>query len=116
MQNKRSLGTEKEELAAVYLKEQGAEVLAKNFYFHGGELDIVAKDGEYLCFVEVKFRKSTRYGSPEEAVTLSKQKKIVQGARLYLYQNHYPEDTPCRFDVVSVYGEEIYWIKNAFDL
>ncbi len=116
MQNKRSLGAEKEELVVLYLKEQGAEVLSKNFFFHGGELDMVAKDGEYLCFIEVKFRKSTRYGSPEEAVTLSKQKKIVQGARLYLYQNHYPEDTPCRFDVVSVYGEEIHWIKNAFDL
>lgn len=114
MENKRSLGSQKEELAAHYLKEQGAEILAKNFYFHGGELDLVVKDGEYLCFVEVKYRKSTLYGYPEEAVTPVKQRKMLQGARLFLYQNRYPEDTPCRFDVVSIYQEKITWIQNAF--
>lgn len=114
MQNKRSLGKEKEELAEAYLSEQGAAVLAKNFYFRGGELDLVAKDGEYVCFIEVKYRKSMTYGFPEEAVTAAKQKKILQGARVFLYRNRYPEDTPCRFDVISVYKDEIRWIKNAF--
>lgn len=105
---------EKEELAAAYLQEQGVNILAKNFYFRGGELDIVAKDGEYVCFIEVKYRKSESYGYPEEAVTTAKQRKILQGARLYLYQSHYPVDTPCRFDVISIYKEEITWIKDAF--
>lgn len=114
MQNKRSLGTEKEELAAAYLTEQGAAVLTKNFYFRGGELDIVAKDGEYLCFVEVKYRKSKAYGFPEEAVTSEKQRKIIQGAKVFLYQKRYPANTPCRFDVISIYNEEITWIKDAF--
>lgn len=114
MQNKRSLGSEKEELATKFLTERGVEVLTKNFYFHGGELDLIAKDGEYVCFIEVKYRKSTRYGFPEEAVTVSKQRKILQGARVYLYQNHYPTDTPCRFDVISIYNEEINWIQDAF--
>ena len=116
MQNKRSLGTEKEELAINYLKEQGARVLAKNFYFHGGELDLIIEDGEYVCFVEVKYRKSKSFGFPEEAVTTAKQRKIIQGAKVYLYQNRFAPDTPCRFDVVSVYGEEITWIKDAFTL
>jgi len=116
MRNKRSLGTEKEELAIKYLEEQGVAVLAKNFYFHGGELDLIVKDGEYVCFVEVKYRKSSSYGFPEEAVTTAKQRKIVQGARLFLYQSHYAPDTPCRFDVVSIYQEEITWIKDAFCL
>lgn len=116
MLNKRSLGTEKEELATQYLEEQGAVILAKNFYFHGGELDLVAKDGEYVCFIEVKYRKSRSYGFPEEAVTKAKQKKIIQGAKVFLYQNHYSTDTPCRFDVISVYQEEITWIKDAFYL
>ncbi len=93
---------------------QGAQILEQNFYFHGGELDIVAKDDEYLCFIEVKYRKNQNFGSPEEAVTLAKQRKILQGARRYLYQNHLPSDTPCRFDVISIYNEEISWIKNAF--
>lgn len=114
MENKRNLGTQKEELAASYLQEQGAEILAKNFYFHGGELDLVVKDGEYLCFVEVKYRKNTRYGYPEEAVTPAKQRKILQGARVFMYQKHLPMDTPCRFDVVSIYQEKITWIQNAF--
>ncbi len=114
MQNKRSLGTEKEELAISYLEQQGVTLLAKNFYFHGGELDLIAKDGEYVCFIEVKYRKSTRFGFPEESVTASKQKKILQGAKVFLYQNHYPADTPCRFDVISIFKDEIRWIKDAF--
>ena len=116
MQNKRSLGSEKELLAVSYLTEQKAKILARNFYFHGGEIDLIVKDGEYVCFVEVKYRKSSSFGTPEEAVTCSKQKKMIQGARVYLYQNHYPTDTPCRFDVISVFGQEITWIKNAFTL
>lgn len=115
MENNRTLGLEKEKMAAEYLLEQGATILAKNVFFQGGELDIVAKDGEYLCFIEVKYRKSSRYGRPEEAVTVAKQKKIMQGARMFLYQNRYPFDTPCRFDVISIYKEELYWIKNAFE-
>lgn len=114
MENKRELGSRKEELAAAFLSEQGAKVLDKNFYFHGGELDLVAKDGEYLCFIEVKYRKSDAFGYPEEAVTPSKQRKILKGASVYLYQKKYPADTPCRFDVISVYKEEITWIKDAF--
>lgn len=116
MQNKRSLGGEKEQLAMDYLREQGAKILAKNFYFHGGEIDLIVKDNEYVCFIEVKYRKSNQFGTPEEAVTLSKQKKIIRGANVFLYKNRYPTDTPCRFDVISVLGQEITWIKNAFSL
>jgi len=49
-------------------------------------------------------------------VTLAKQKKIIRGAQLYLYQNKYPSDTPCRFDVISIYQEEITWLKDAFTM
>lgn len=116
MQNKRSLGNEKEKQAVAFLTEQNAHILAKNFYFRGGEIDLIAKDGEYVCFIEVKYRKSNNFGTPEEAVTSSKQKKIIQGAKVYLYQNRYPTDTPCRFDVISVSDREITWIKDAFVL
>jgi len=116
MQSNRSLGTEKEMLAVEYMKQQGAILLEQNFYFRGGEIDLIIKDGEYICFIEVKYRNSRNYGFPEEAVTPAKQKKIIQGARIYLYRNHYPSDTPCRFDVISVYKDEITWIKDAFYL
>lgn len=116
MQNKRSLGIEKEELAAAYLVDKGAVILDRNVFFRGGELDLVVKDGEYVCFIEVKYRKSMSFGFPEEAVNAVKQRKIIQGAKIYLYQHHFPEDTPCRFDVISIYKEEINWIKDAFTL
>lgn len=113
-ENKRNIGAQKEALALEYLQQQGVRILDTNFYFYGGELDIVAMDGEYLCFIEVKYRKNTSYGYPEEAVTPAKQRKIFQGARQYLHYKHYPEDTPCRFDVIAIYREEITWIRNAF--
>ncbi|MBR6643727.1 MAG: YraN family protein [Lachnospiraceae bacterium] len=114
MQNKRRVGTEKEELAIAYLEEQGATILSRNFFFHGGEVDLIAWDGEYLCFIEVKYRKTLSFGYPEEAVTVTKQRKILKGARVFLHQNHYAVDTPCRFDVISIYKEEISWLKDAF--
>ena len=114
MQNKRSLGSEKEQQALDYLTEHNVKILDKNYYFRGGEIDLIVQDGEYVCFIEVKYRKSNNFGAPEEAVTLSKQKKIIQGAKVYLYLNRYPTDTPCRFDVISVSGQEIKWIKDAF--
>ena len=114
MENKRSIGSEKECVAAEYLKEQGAEVLAQNFYFKGGELDLVARDGEYMCFIEVKYRTSNRHGMPEEAVTALKKKRMINGAKQYMYEKRIPFDTPCRFDIIAIYKEQIQWIKDAF--
>ena len=77
MENKRKIGGEKEELAVGFLKEKGIRILERNYYFPGGELDIIAKDGEYLVFIEVKYRKTASYGQPWEAVSNNKQKKIL---------------------------------------
>ena len=114
MENKRKLGSEKESVAAAYLEASGLQILDRNYYFPGGEIDIVAKDNEYLVFVEVKFRKNAAYGVPSEAVTKGKQKKLVYGAKYYIYEKHFPFHTPCRFDVISIEGDEITWIPNAF--
>ena len=114
MENKRRVGFDKETQAAEYLESQGLQIVERNFYFRGGELDLIARDKEYLCFIEVKYRKSEQYGCPEEAVTENKQKKLFLGARRYLYERHMPEDTPCRFDVVSITGDAIRWIPDAF--
>ena len=86
----------------------------RNFYFKGGELDLIAQEEEYLCFIEVKYRTDDRYGLPEEAITPLKMTRMRNGAKQYLYVKHLPFDTPCRFDVISVYGTEITWIKDAF--
>ena len=116
MENKRKIGSEKEEMAKVFLMLQGVRVRDRNYYFPGGEIDLIAQDGEYLCFIEVKYRKSRAYGYPEEAVTPAKQEKIIWGAKHYMLKNRIFPDVPCRFDVISIYDNEINWIKDAFTL
>lgn len=112
--NKRSLGSRYEDMASAFLEQQGYEILERNFRDRHGEIDIIAKDGRYLVFVEVKYRRNRKKGYPEEAVGFHKQQHIRSAARYYLYSRHYGEDTPCRFDVVSILGEEIRVIQNAF--
>ena len=81
--NKRAVGTAYEKLAGEYLRQQGYEILEYNFRCRMGEVDIVAKDGEYLVFVEVKYRSSGRSGSPLEAVDRRKQRIISKVASYY---------------------------------
>ena len=113
--NKRSIGTEYEELAQKYLRENGYEIVETNFRNRRGEIDIIAKDTEYLCFIEVKYRRDRRCGDPLEAVDYKKQRNIIQTALYYMMKNGLNEWTPCRFDVVSVCGDQVRLIKNAFE-
>ena len=114
MINKRTVGNDKEQLAAEFLKQQGYVICEKNFRCRSGEIDIVARDGRYLVFAEVKYRADGRKGEPEEAVTVHKQQTIRKVAQYYLLRYGVSEDTPCRFDVVGIRGEEIRVTKDAF--
>lgn len=111
--NSRKTGSRYEQVAAAFLTQQGYEILEMNYRDRYGEIDLIARREGVLVFVEVKYRKTTRQGYPEEAVTPQKQKRIRHTARYYLYTHHL-EDLPCRFDVVSILGEEIRLIENAF--
>lgn len=113
--NKREVGTVYEEIASKELEKNGYRIIEKNYYTRGGEIDIIAGDEEYLCFVEVKYRTDDSDGDPLEAIDDRKIKRICKTARFYLIKNEYPETTPVRFDVVAILGEEIRIIKNAFD-
>lgn len=113
--NKRKTGNEQEEIAVHFLQAKGYEVIERNYYCRFGEIDIVCKEGGYLVFVEVKFRKDTRMGTPEEAVSPFKIQHIVRSSQNYLYQKRYSLDTPVRFDVVVILGNEIQVIQNAFE-
>lgn len=113
--NKRACGSKYEEQACNYLSEHGFTILERNFYAKHGEIDIIAKKGEYLCFVEVKYRKDTRYGSAMESVSYYKQRAICLSAREYLYKKHLPESTPIRFDVIAIQGEVLSLMENAFE-
>jgi putative endonuclease len=96
-----SFGLEGESLACEELERRGYVILARRYRTSHGELDIVARDGDYLVFVEVKAREGSSFGEPEEAVTLQKQQRIVWMATDYLARSGGPE-VACRFDVVGV--------------
>lgn len=114
--NKRKTGFGYEKQALEYLQNNGYIIVCTNFYCRRGEIDIIAKDGEYLVFVEVKYRKSLKYGYPQEAVSVNKQKRIIMSAVYYCMKNNIPADTPVRFDVVAVLDKDITLLKNAFEL
>ncbi|MBE0435647.1 MAG: YraN family protein [Methylomicrobium sp.] len=106
-------GESAEEKAHRFLIEQGLKPVARNFRCRLGELDLIMKDRESLVIIEVRYRKSDRYGSALESVTPRKQSRIIAATRFYL--SRHPSPCPIRFDVVAVSGDaNIDWIKNAF--
>lgn len=115
-----AIGRWGEELAARYLEKRGYSVVAQNWRCRFGELDLVVKSRQYLCFVEVKLRKSGAYGTAGEAVTWSKQQKLRAAAQVYLLQH--PSDLQLRFDVVEIYAPQgtdtqqptVRLLENAF--
>ena len=115
--NRRQTGAAYERRAGEYLKTQGYELLAYNFRCRQGEIDIIARDGRYLVFVEVKYRKNGQAGDPLEAVDRAKQRRISRTAQYYCLTHGYGETTPCRFDVVAVTGTggEVRLVKHAFE-
>lgn len=112
--NRRKEGAYYENLVAEYLKTQGYEILEKNYRCRIGEIDLIAKEGETLVFVEVKYRRDDKMGNPKEAVNRKKQ-KISMTASYYLMRECGRMDIPCRFDVAAVLGEQIEVVKNAFE-
>lgn len=106
---------EYEALAAEYLTGRGYEILEKNFRCRAGEMDLVARQGNCLVFVEVKYRKDGGRGEASQAVDRRKQQRLSRAAMCYCLERRIPEDTPCRFDVISVTGRTMKHYKNAFD-
>lgn len=112
--NKRTIGTEKEALASSFLTEQGYHIIEKNFRCRAAEIDLIAWEGSVLSFIEVKYRSSSKCGDPLEAVNYRKQRRICEAALFYLAKKGIKADTQVRFDVVSILGNDISLIKNAF--
>ena len=113
--NKRTVGSEKEELAVGYLRKNGINVLERNFRCKSGEIDIIGRDGGCYVFFEVKYRKNPAVGFPVEAVDLRKQTTISRVADFYRLIHALSAETPFRFDVIAILGSEITWYKNAFE-
>ncbi|MGN0395795.1 MAG: YraN family protein [Coprococcus sp.] len=116
MYNSRQKGNEYEEIAAEYLKNKGYMILDRNYRINKGEIDIVAKDGEYIVFIEVKYRHNFNKGYAEEAVDIRKQRQISDVSIFYLNSRGYGTDISCRYDVITVSGNKtINHIENAFN-
>ena len=97
---RQGLGRAGEELAARHLSGQGYRILARNLRLPGGEIDILAREGDCLAVVEVRTRRGRTHGTPEESVTPAKQARLRRLAEAYLLTP--PEPVPCRVDVVAV--------------
>jgi putative endonuclease len=115
---KRARGIKGEDLAVTYLKKKGYKVIERNYRCQWGEIDLIARDGKTLVFVEIKSRSSSDFGLPQDAVDRFKQEKLIQAANAYMIEHHVQETIPARFDVVAVrltpFGPEIELIKDAF--
>jgi len=112
------LGKTGEDLACRELRRRGYSIVERRHRGRGGELDIIARDGETLVFIEVKAREDHSFGDAAEAVTARKRRRIVQLALGYVMR-HRLTDVPCRFDVVSIHFDAgqpaIEIFQNAFD-
>jgi putative endonuclease len=116
--NTQTLGRAGEEIACAYLRRKKYKIVARSFRLFRGEIDIIAKDGDTLVFVEVKARADESHGRPEESVTPVKQRQIRKIALGYVAQNP-PGDVDCRFDVIAILYREgneyrLEHFKDAF--
>ena len=108
-----------EQAAAAYVQQMGMTVQVRNYRTAYGEIDLIVRDGDTLVFVEVKTRRNCVYGSPKDAVDARKQAHIRQAAECFLQEKGIPDDTPLRFDVISIvkaYGQamQLEYVRDAF--
>ncbi len=120
--NKRDIGAAGEDEAVAYLTAKKYKIVERNYRCKTGEIDIIAMDGAYMIFVEVKMRKNNHYGFPSEAINHCKRKRIIRTAEQYLVSKKM-FDVNVRFDVIEIIGniknervniKSIRLIKNAF--
>jgi len=117
---RRNLGKAGETIASDFLKKNGYTIVARNYRRKFGEIDIIARERDYLVFIEVKTRTGTSHGHPLEAVTLRKQRQISKVAQCYLAEKNL-FNIAARFDVVSVVLSQnnqasVEIVPNAFDV
>lgn len=106
-------GAAAEDRAAAYLKRQGLKLLARNWRCRAGEIDLVMQAGNALVFVEVRSRASAAFGGAAASITPTKQGRLIRAAEHYLLQH--PSHLPCRFDAVLIDGDNLQWLRNAFE-
>lgn len=109
-------GRQAETAAAAWLARRGLRLLGRNVRTRGGELDLVMRDGDTLVFIEVRARRSTRYGGAAASITATKQQRLIRAARGWLMTHPQHARQPVRFDILAYEGPgEPHWICNAID-
>ena len=108
-------GRRAEASAEKLIRREKYEILDRNLSFPCGEIDLIARQQDTIVFVEVRSRANALFGRSEETVNAQKQRKLVAAAQLWLQQNDPAGKYNCRFDVIGYTGDEVQWIKNAFD-
>ncbi len=109
-----NLGKEGEDKAVNFLTSKGYNILERNYKSIFGEIDIIAKEGKTIVFIEVKSRKNYSFGTPIEQISWNKQQHIIKIALTYLKKNQL-QNQPVRFDVIGIFPNKIELIKNAFE-
>ncbi|HPP06053.1 MAG TPA: YraN family protein [Syntrophorhabdaceae bacterium] len=112
---KRQQGKEGEDRATMILKERGYRIIERNYRNPFGEIDIIAEEGGYLVFIEVKKRNTKTFGDPLYAINEEKKRHIIMSAQYYL-KSHKLNNKKARFDVVGITKDHIKIIKNAFSV
>jgi putative endonuclease len=108
------LGEKGEELAEKYLRNSGYEILERNWHTGKYEVDIIARDGDFLVIAEVKTRRTNSFGEPEEFVSRAKQRALIKAANVYIEKNNIDLET--RFDIISVlFVGKAYTVKQIKD-
>lgn len=117
---KRAFGEALEREAASFLISQGLALICRNFQCKLGEIDLIMQSGNTLVFVEVRYRRSSRFGSAASTVDQRKQRKLTRTAQFYLQRSGLRDSLPCRFDVLGIEPSrqeqrlQFEWIKAAF--
>jgi len=116
----KAVGDDYEQRAGQWLQDNGLHLLQRNFRSRNGEIDIIARDGDCLVFIEVRARRNRTFNSAAGSVDRRKQERIVRTAQWFLQRHPELASLPCRFDVIafeprqSATGLDIHWIRAAF--
>jgi len=118
--DRQQAGASAEDAALAYLKEAGLVLLARNARYPFGEIDLVMRDGATLVFIEVRFRRPSRFGDGALSIDASKRRKIARASQAWLSSHKHYANADCRFDVVAATtgatGIGCDWIRAAFTL
>jgi putative endonuclease len=117
MQTNKQRGYHFEEKAANYLAGQGLQIIARNFFCKGGEIDLIALENQTLVFIEVKYRQTNQHGEPSEFINPRKLQRLYRCAQVFLMKKREYQDASMRLDSLCITGEpaKIEWLKNIYN-